>query len=330
MPPQRAVSFLLGVVGAGPVVVLLLIAIVISAAQPLFYSSGNIQNLLVQSSVIALLGLGQLTVILTSGIDLSVGSILGLASVSGGLLSLGASLGGGLTILTMLLVGLGVGIINGVVYVKGRIPHPFIVTLAMLSLARGTGLAVSGGTVQIGMPQEILFSGQGFIGPVPAPALIVAAAAAVVHVFLSRTQWGRWIYAVGGNPQGARQVGIPINRVLISVYAISGLSAGAAAIIGSGRTASGDPSAGSMAELDAISAVIIGGASFFGGRGTVLNVLVGALTLGAIRNGLDLLNVNPFLQLIALGAVLLLAIELDVVRGRLEGRLRLMRVEALG
>jgi len=323
------VNLLLAVVGAGPVIVLLVIGIVISLAQPLFYTGGNLQNLLIQSSVIAILGLGQLTVILTSGIDLSVGSILGLASVSGGMVYLSYSAGGGLTIVTMLLVGLGVGVLNGVIYVKGRIPHPFIVTLAMLSLARGAALAISGGTVQIGMPDAILFAGQGFIGPVPVPAIIVVLSAALMYIFLARTKWGRWIYAVGGNEQGARQVGIPVDKVLISVYAISGLSAGAAAILVSGRTASGDPSAGYQAELDAISAVIIGGASFFGGRGTVLNVLVGALTLGVIRNGLDLLSVNPFLQLIALGAVLLLAVQLDVIRERLEGRLRLMRAEAV-
>jgi ribose transport system permease protein len=145
----------------------------------------------------------------------------------------------------------------------------------------------------------------------------------------THTQWGRWIYLVGGNPEGARQVGVPVNKVLISVYVVSGLCAALAAIVSSGRTGTGDPNAGTGLELDAIAAVIIGGASFFGGRGSVGNVIVGALTIGVIRNGLDLIGVNSFLQLIIIGVVLLLAVLLDVFRTRLEGKLRLARSEKL-
>ena len=142
---------------------------------------------------------------------------------------------------------------------------------------------------------------------------------------LSGLVWGRWIYSVGGNPEAARRTGIPVRAVLISVYVLCGLLAGIAAIITSGRLNAGSPTAGSLAELDSIAAVIIGGASFLGGRGTVANALVGALMIGVIRNGMNLLNVDAFLQPIVIGVVIVLAVETDVVRGRLEERFRVLQ-----
>jgi ribose transport system permease protein len=141
----------------------------------------------------------------------------------------------------------------------------------------------------------------------------------------TRLVWGRWIYAVGGNPDGALRAAIPTKRVLISVYVLSGLAAGIGAVITSGRLNGGSPTFGELAELDTIAAVVIGGASFLGGRGTVANALVGALMIGVIRNGMNLLNVDAFLQPIVIGVVIVLAVELDVVRGRFEQRLRVMK-----
>ena len=146
--------------------------------------------------------------------------------------------------------------------------------------------------------------------------MIVAALSIALGAMLGRTQWGRWIYAVGGNPDGARRAGLPVDRVLLSVYGLSGLMAGVAAILIAGRTDSASPLAGQLLELDAITAVIIGGASFLGGRGRVLNVLAGALIIGVIRNGLDLLSVSPFWQMIAIGALVILSLELDVAARR--------------
>ena len=149
--------------------------------------------------------------------------------------------------------------------------------------------------------------------------------ALVAWVVSRRMQWGRWIYAIGGNQEGARRAGIPVDRVLISVYVISGLSAGFAAVITCGRTDVGSPTAGRLAELDAIAAVIIGGASFLGGRGNVMNAIVGALVIGVIRNGLNLLGIEPAYQLVFIGLVVIIAVELDVLRGWIERRFRTMK-----
>jgi ribose transport system permease protein len=156
----------------------------------------------------------------------------------------------------------------------------------------------------------------------------VAGIAILVTILLGRVVWGRWIYAVGGSPEGARRLGVPRNRVLVSVYVLSGVLAAVAAIVTSGRLNAGSPTSGDLAELDAIAAVVIGGASFLGGRGNVGNALIGALMIGVIRNGMNLLNIEAFLQLIVIGVVIFLAVESDVIRGRLEGRFRVLRAVA--
>ena len=164
--------------------------------------------------------------------------------------------------------------------------------------------------------------------PVPLPAVLAAALALAAWLLLSRTRWGRWIYAVGGNPEGARKMGIPVDRVLLSAYVICGVAAGIAGILVAGRTDAGSPTAGQLLELDAITAVIIGGASFFGGRGAVAGVVAGALIIGVIRNGLNLLDVTPFWQQIAIGVLVIASLELDVLRGSLERRLRVRQATA--
>jgi ribose transport system permease protein len=152
--------------------------------------------------------------------------------------------------------------------------------------------------------------------------------AVVVAVILTRSVWGRWIYAVGGSPEGARRLGIPRSWVLVSVYVMSGLLAGVAAIVTSGRLNAGSPTFGQLAELDAIAAVVIGGASFLGGRGMVGHALIGAVMIAVIRNGMNLLNVEAYLQMIVIGVVIFLAVESDVIRGRLEGRFRVLKAAA--
>lgn len=321
----RTASLALRVVQLGPVLILATLALVFIATEPVFFTERNVRNVLVQSSVIALLALGQLFVILTRGIDLSVGSVLALATVTGAIVLRDAGSPGFVIVLVILSTGVVAGLVNGFVYVKGRVPHPFIVTLAMLSVARGLALVLSDGSAIPGMPPIVLELGGGRIGWFPVPALIVIGVALVLYILSTRLVWGRWIYAVGGDPEAARQVGVPVGKVLISVYAISGLTAGIAAVITAGRTNSGFPTAGNLAELDAIAAVIIGGASFFGGRGTVVNAVVGALIIGVIRNGLNLMGVNTFVQLIVIGVVVVLAVQMDVLRASLEARLRSAR-----
>ena len=213
----------------------------------------------------------------------------------------------------------------------GRLPHPFIVTLATLSIARGLALGISGGQPISGMPEIVRTIGAGSASGSPLAAergVSRSDRRRAIALMLSRVVWGRWIYAVGGSPEGARRLGIPRSWVLISVYVLSGLLAGVAAIVTSGRLNAGSPTFGDLAELDSIAAVVIGGASFLGGRGKVSNALIGALMIAIIRNGMNLLNIEAYLQLIVIGLVIFIAVESDVVRGRLEGHFRVLKAAA--
>ena len=324
----RLVAVVLTLLRLGPLLILVVLIAVLAYLSPVFFTPQNLGNVLTQSAAIAILAIGQLLVILTRGIDLSVGSTLALAAVVGALVY-AETASGPATILAMLLTGALVGAVNGFGYVYGRLPHPFIVTLATLSIARGLALGLSGGQPVSGMPDIVSTLGGGaatWLAPwFPNAAFLVAAVAILVTLLLRKLVWGRWIYAVGGSPEGARRVGIPRNRVLVSVYVLSGLLAGVAAIVTSGRLNAGSPTFGQLAELDAIAAVVIGGASFLGGRGHVGNALVGALMIGVIRNGMNLLNVEAFLQLIVIGVVIFIAVESDVIRGALEARFRVLK-----
>jgi ribose transport system permease protein len=309
---------------AGPALILVILVLVVAATTPVFRTSENLGNLLSQTAVISILALGQLLVIVTRGIDLSVGSTIALSSVVGALLYRDGY-GTGVVILAILATGVAVGLVNGVIYVYGRIPHPFIVTLATLSAVRGLALWAASGTLIYGMPGAVQAVGGDRIGWFPHASFVVIGLALVVLVLTTRLVWGRWLYAVGGNPDAARRAGIPVKRVLVTVYVLSGLAAGVCGLLTAGLTNAGSPNYGELAELDAIAAVIIGGAAFAGGRGNVGNAIVGALTIGVIRNALNLHNVDAFFQLIVIGAVILLAVEADVVRGHLENRFRVAR-----
>ena len=336
--PQSSGQLRLRVVGAlllllrlGPVLILGVLVLVLSNLSPVFATTQNLGNVLSQTAVIAILAIGQLLVILTRGIDLSVGSTLALAAVVGATV-FGSTGGGALTMLAMLGTGAAVGAVNGLVLVYGRLPHPFIITLATLSIARGMALGISGGQPIRGMPDIVDSIGGDsatwLAAWLPNSTFLLAGVAVVVTIFLTRVVWGRWIYAVGGNPDGARRLGIPRSAVLISVYVCSGLLAGVAAIVTSGRLNAGSPTFGDLAELDAIAAVVIGGASFLGGRGHVGHALVGAFMIGVIRNGMNLLNIEAYLQLIVIGVVIVIAVESDVLRGRLESRFRVLKSAA--
>ena len=314
---------------AGPALILLLLVVVVSLTTPVFFTSRNIGNVFSQTAVIAVLALGQLLVIVSRGIDLSVGSTVALSGVVGAIvyLHVHSTL---LVVLAVLGTGLAVGLCNGLVFVLGRIPHPFIVTLASLSIVRGIALWAAHGTLIPGMPHAVDTLGGGAIGWLPYSFFVVVGLALLAVAGTVYLVWGRWLYAVGGNPDAARRAGIPVGRVLVTVYAISGLAAGVGGLLTAGLIDSGSPTAGDLAELDSIAAVIIGGAAFAGGRGNVGNALVGAFTIGVIRNALNLHNVNAFYQLMAIGVVVLLAVEADVIRGSVETRVRLARAERAG
>ena len=311
---------------AGPVLILLVLIGAMWFLNPLFLSEQNIRNVLFQSSVVAILAIGSLIVILTGGIDLSIGAVMSLATVVGAIAY--RQVQDGLAIVAIMVgVGILVGLINGLLYVKGGIPHPFIVTLATLAFAQSLGLYLTNSQMVTGVPDIVDTLGNGNLGPIPIRAIVVVFAGIAAWRFTRWTPWGRWIYATGGNKEAARRMSIPVPAVLISVYVVSGLAAGIAAILTSGAIGGGSALLGQGVGglFDAIAAVVIGGASIFGGRGSVWNAIVGALMIGVIRNGLALLDMSPFVEGMLVGSTILVAVLLDVLRARLETRMRAIR-----
>lgn len=307
----------------GIVILVAVMVIVLQVLRPdVFLTWINVTNIFRQIAVNAILALGQFVVIVTAGIDLSVGATMALAMVVLAQTSK-AGIPWYIAIWTPLLIGIGVGLLNGLGLTKLRLPHPFIMTLGMLNIVRGVTNLISGGVPISGLPDEIRLWGArdvhlGQIGDlaldVPVSLLVMVVLYMGMWIFLTYRPRGRHIYALGGNPQAARVSGINIDGTLVFVYTLCGAMAGVAGLLMAGRTNSGFPNAGIGAELDAIAAVIIGGASFFGGRGTVLGVFAGALIMGLLRNGLNLLNVSVFWQQILIGVVIIAAVYGDVLR----------------
>jgi len=329
--PAPRVSSLSGVdiglklLSFGPALILIGLICVLSFLSPVFLTPRNIGNILAQTAVITVVAMGQHLVILTRGIDLSVGSNLALASVVGALLfQSGGS--GFAVILTMIVSGALVGAANGLFYVFGRLPHPFIITLATLSICKGLALQLAEGRAIPGMPEVIRVLGRNVWG-LPGSVFVVMGVGFALLVLTRTMVWGRWIYAVGGRPEAAVAMGIPVKWVLVSTYVISGVCAGIGAVILAGRTDAGSPLFGNLLELDTIAAVIIGGASFLGGRGHLGHAVIGAIMIGVIRNALNLLNVDIFFQLIVIGVIIVVAVECDVLRNHLEGRVRVAQAE---
>jgi ribose transport system permease protein len=299
----------------GPLLGLAVLSVGLTIASPHFLTVDNLLNVLRQSALNAILALGQLMVIVTAGIDLSIGSIVGLAIV---LLAMMLRAGVHPLSACVLTIGIGaaVGFLNGLLLTRLRLPHPFISTLGTMNVARGAALLLAGGVPISGLPDGFRGTVAGAMFGIPAPVLIAGLAYLAGHVFLTRTVWGRDLYAVGGNREAAHLCGIPVTRRLDLAYTLSGMAAGLAAVVLAGRMNSGFPLAGQGAELDAIAAVIIGGASFFGGVGSVGGTLIGALVIGVLRNGLNLLDVSAFWQMIVIGTVIVAAVWIDTLRQR--------------
>jgi ribose transport system permease protein len=300
---------------SGIYIAFLLLCVALAIASPFFATPDNLLNVALQSSINALLAFGMTFVILTGGIDLSVGSLLAVAgAVAGGLMVGGtpwpvASLAG-------LAAGTGLGLINGLSVTAFRIP-PFIATLAMLSIARGLTQLITGGAPFTGLDPTFNQLGQGSIGPVPIPVIVMAITVVISWVVLRYTVFGRSVYAVGANREAARLAGVPVSRVLIGVYLISGFLSALGGLVLTARLSSAQPTAGTGQELDAIAAVVVGGTSLSGGEGSILRTLIGALIIGVLNNGLNLLNVDPFIQPIVKGVVILTAVGLDQLKTRL-------------
>lgn len=298
-----------------PLLGLAVMCAVLAVLSPHFRTFDNAVNVLRQSAVNALLALGQLLVILTAGIDLSVGSLLGVCCVVFAML-LKAGAPALLAILLTLALGLLLGLMNGLLLTKLRLPHPFVSTLGMMNAARGAALILSGGFPISELSPGARWLGAGVMGPLPVPVLVIAAAYGLFYFLLRYTLFGRDIYAIGGNAEAARLAGINVPGRLNAVYAVAGGLSALAAVLVAGRMNSGFPLAGQGAELDSIAAVIVGGGSFFGGVGTVPGTLIGALIMAVLRNGLNLLNVSSHWQMVVIGAVIIWAVWVDVLRQR--------------
>jgi ribose transport system permease protein len=312
-PPNRRKSSNNWLQIAGILPILVIICILFSILTPNFPTPGNFVNIFRQASINIVLATGLTFVILTGGIDLSVGSILGVSAVVGVLVSLSAV--SWLAIPAALLTGLIIGLINGALIAFLDLP-PFIVTLGGLTALRGTAYLVANGTTVLNRNLNFAWVGNNYLGPFPWLVVIALLTVLASWFVLRRTVLGVQIYAVGGNQRAARLTGIKVNRVLLFVYGVSGLLAGLAGIMSSSRLYSATGLLGNGYELDAIAAVILGGTSFTGGIGTIPGTLLGALIIAVLNNGLTLLNMSYFWQLVVKGLVIIVAVVIDRLRRR--------------
>ena len=295
----------------GALVGLLVLVLALFIATPRFLTVPNLINVGVQAAVVAILAFGMTFVIVTAGIDLSVGSVAALGAMVSAITFSQVGLPGWLTLLAGLLIGLAAGAVSGLGIAYGKLPA-FIGTLAMMSIARGITLVLSDGTPVKTSPAVNALGGD--VAFVPVPILMMALAGVLCWFVLNRTVLGRSMYAIGGNTEAARLSGLPVRKVLVTVYALSGLFAGLAGMVLAGRLSSAQPQAGVSYELDAIAACVIGGASLAGGSGRASGTLIGAILLAVIRNGLNILNVSSFWQQVVIGLVIALAVGFDVLR----------------
>ncbi len=328
--PPYAQSVLLGltlrVIQAGPLVVLMCIWLLFAVLSPYFFTQSNLTNILVQSSSIALLALGALLVVIVGSLDVSLGSTVGFCTVVGAVLFRDHPELGWLVVPVMIAVGLAIGAVNSLVIVTMRIGNAFIVTLGMLYVVQSLSYVVSGGTQVPGMPDYVLTVANNHLFGIPGPVILVLVAGGLMSLFLNRIAWGRWVFAIGGNAEAASKVGIPVRKVLFSVYVIAGALAAITAVLTAGLSDAGVPETG-FSILQAIAAVVIGGASLNGGRGSVWATIVGAVILGSITNGLVLLDVSPNWTPFAIGAALITAVGLDALRQEIERRLQLRQAQ---
>lgn len=289
-----------------PLVGLVVVSLVMVFASGSFLSASNISNIMRQVSINALIAVGMTFVILTGGIDLSVGAVMALAgTLAAGLMASGVN--GVLALIVCLVAGLLFGAANGICVAYAGMP-PIIVTLATMGIARGLGLIYTGGYPISGLPAWVNWFGAGRISGIDVPILIMLAVYAVAWLLLERTAFGRYVYAIGGNETATRLSGVRVPRAKLLVYALSGFTAAIAAVVLTGRLMSGQPNAGQGFELDAIAAVVLGGTSIAGGRGSLIGTLLGALLLGVLNNGLNMVGVNPYVQTVVKGVIILFAI----------------------
>ncbi|MBC7233612.1 MAG: ribose ABC transporter permease [Chloroflexi bacterium] len=294
----------------GVLVGFLALCVFFTLTSPYFLSFDNMMNVARQISMIGIIAVGMTFVIIAAGIDLSVGSVVGLAGcITAGLLRDGIPMP--VAILTGLSFGLISGIANGFLVTKGGLP-PFIATLASMSVWRGLALTYTQGYAIFGLPKGFGFIGRSYMGPVPTPVVIMFVVFAIGYYVLNHTAFGRYVYAVGGNIQAAKLSGVHVDRTLLAVYGLSGFFSGLSGIILASRLMSGQGAAGTGYELDAIASCALGGISLMGGEGNLVGTIIGAFIIGVLANGMTLLNVSSFYQMMVKGLVIMLAVFVDL------------------
>lgn len=299
---------------SGALLALIVLVVALSLAADNFLTTRNLLNIGVQAAVFAILAFGQSFAIIAGGIDLSVGSVAALSGMVTAWSATSSGLPGPVAVLLGLGTGIAAGLVSGILVAYGKLPA-FIATLAMLSIARGLTLVISEG-VPIGTPEIVTWLGSDIAGWLPVPLLVMIVMGIIAAIILNLTYVGRSIYAIGGNEEAARLSGIRVDRMQLVIYALVGLFAAVAGLLLAGRLASAQPTAAAGFELQAIAAVVIGGASLTGGVGRASGALIGALILAVITNGLNLLEVSAFWQQVVIGVVIALAVLVDTVRRR--------------
>jgi ribose transport system permease protein len=290
-----------------PVIVVGL-TVLFAANSEVFLSLPNFRNIGVSAAALAAVSFGQTFAILTAGLDLSVGSIVALVSIVGAIVMRDYGIAAGL--IASLATGAGVGLVNGIVITRFKV-FPFIATLAMMSIVSGLALSLSGGVAVTGLPGAFADLAYELVLGIPVPVIIALMVLLVASIVLKYTRLGRRIYAVGGNEEAARLSGIQIRTVKVAAYVFSGICAAVGSIILTARVASGQPSLGTTLPLESVAAVVLGGISLFGGRGSVVGVAFGVLFVSILSNGLNLLNVPSYTQMMVIGGALILAVALD-------------------
>jgi ribose transport system permease protein len=292
---------------------LFLLSLLLSVLSPHFLTVSNILNVLRQISMIAVVSIGMTYVIITGGIDLSVGSVLALSAVSAAYL-MTHNINMYLAIIVGMVIGVICGFINGIfITTKINMP-PFIATMAMLGIGRGLSLVITEGRPIYGLPSQFAFIAGGYVFGIPVPVIIMIFLYLIAYIHLSYVRTGVYFYAVGGNQEATRVAGINIRRIKLGAYVISGLTASIAGIILASRLVSIEPLSGSGYELDAIAAAVIGGANLYGGEGNIIGTLIGAIIMGVLRNGLNLLNVSAYWQQVAVGVVIAGVVSINALR----------------
>lgn len=298
---------------SGVFIALIILILIFSMSSPYFMTRENVLNITRQVSVVSLLSIAMTLVIITGGIDLSVSSVVAMAGImaASGMKDMGLSIP--TAILLGVLVGIITGVVNGVLIAVLNMPA-FITTMGTMTMLRGIGYIYTGAYPIYDLPKAFKVLGQGYWGVIPIPTILFIAFAIIAHIILSKTVYGRHLYAVGGNSDAAKLAGIRVTLVKISVYVISGFLASIAAVVQAARVGAGMPTIGEGFELEAVAAVVIGGAAMSGGSGTILGTILGAIVLGVLSNGLSLLDVDSYIMQVIRGLVVILAVLIDQIR----------------